>query len=57
MHENDDIAAAAGGFYTALNALFEGDVAPMVDVWSHAEDVTYMGPDGRLSASGRNRRR
>jgi ketosteroid isomerase-like protein len=46
MHEIDDIAAAAGGFYAALNALFEGDVAPMVDVWSHAEDVTYMGPDG-----------
>jgi ketosteroid isomerase-like protein len=46
MHDNDEIAAAAAGFYTALNALFEGDVAPMTEVWSHADDVTYMGPDG-----------
>jgi ketosteroid isomerase-like protein len=46
MHDNDEIAAAAAGFYAALNALFEGDVAPMVEVWSHADDVTYMGPDG-----------
>jgi ketosteroid isomerase-like protein len=46
MDENDEIAAAAAGFYAALNALFEGDLAPMVEVWSHADDVTYMGPDG-----------
>jgi ketosteroid isomerase-like protein len=46
MPENDDIAAAAAGFYSALNALFEGDLAPMIEVWSHADDVTYMGPDG-----------
>jgi len=46
MHDHDDIAAAAAGFYAALNALFEGELAPMVEVWSHADDVTYMGPDG-----------
>ena len=46
MHDHDDIAAAAAGFYAALNALFEGNLAPMVEVWSHADDVTYMGPDG-----------
>ncbi|HSA86728.1 MAG TPA: nuclear transport factor 2 family protein [Nitrospira sp.] len=46
MHEHDEITAVAAGFYTALNALFEGDLAPMVEVWSHADDVTYMGPDG-----------
>lgn len=46
MHDHDDIAAAAAGFYAALNALFEGEIAPMVEVWSHADDVTYMGPDG-----------
>jgi len=46
MHDHDEIAAAAAGFYAALNALFEGDLAPMVAVWSHQDDVTYMGPDG-----------
>jgi ketosteroid isomerase-like protein len=46
MHARDEVAAAAAGFYTALNALFEGDLGPMVEVWSHADDVTYMGPDG-----------
>ena len=46
MHDHDDIAAAAAGFYAALNALFEGELAPMIEVWSHADDVTYMGPDG-----------
>ena len=47
-HADDDKAVrdAAAGFYAALNALFVGDVSPMKDVWSHAEDVTYMGPMG-----------
>jgi ketosteroid isomerase-like protein len=33
-------------FYAALNALFTGDVVPMQGIWSHADDVTYMGPTG-----------
>ena len=33
-------------FYSALNAMFTGNLEPMQEVWSHAEDVTYMGPDG-----------
>lgn len=37
---------AAAGFYSALNVLFTGKMEPMRDVWSHADDVTYMGPDG-----------
>lgn len=36
-------------FYTALNAMFEGKVEPMQAVWSHADDVTYMGPDGEFT--------
>ena len=40
------VIAAAGQFYTALNAMFTGDVGPMKDVWSHSDDVTYMGPGG-----------
>lgn len=46
MTDHDEIAKAAAGFYAALNALFEGELGPMVEVWSHADDVTYMGPDG-----------
>jgi ketosteroid isomerase-like protein len=46
MTDHDEITKAAAGFYAALNALFEGELGPMVEVWSHADDVTYMGPDG-----------
>jgi len=35
-------------FYIALNELFTGDLGPMKDIWSHGEDVTYMGPGGGL---------
>jgi len=52
MH--DDIAAAAAGFYAALNALFKGEIAPMVEVWSHADDVTYMGPDNGFQTGWKN---
>lgn len=37
---------ANAAFYSALNMMFRGDIAPMDAVWSHADDVTYMGPDG-----------
>ena len=37
---------ASSKFYASLNTLFTGDAAPMQEVWSHADDVTYMGPAG-----------
>ena len=40
------VGEAAAHFYSALNAMFTGDVAPMKEVWSHKPDVTYMGPGG-----------
>ncbi len=40
------VKAAAAQFYAALNRMFTGDLAPMMEVWSHADDVTYMGPGG-----------
>lgn len=48
MRDEDELAVrqASEQFYAALNALFTGDLAPMEEVWSHAEDVTYMGPGG-----------
>ncbi len=39
---------ALAQFYTALNALFTGEMKLMNDVWSHADDVTYMGPAGGM---------
>lgn len=48
---NDDAAVrqANDAFYAALNAMFQGEIAPMNAVWSHADDVTYMGPDGKFT--------
>ena len=49
---NTDIAAeaaveaAVAEFYAALNAMFTGNLAPMEAVWSHNDDVIYMGPAG-----------
>ncbi|MEO8603102.1 MAG: nuclear transport factor 2 family protein [bacterium] len=42
------VRQAATRFYAALNALFSGAVAPMQAVWSHADDVSYMGPAGGM---------
>jgi ketosteroid isomerase-like protein len=44
--EKQAVARANEQFYAALNKVFAGDTKPMQDVWSHADDVTYMGPDG-----------
>jgi|SRR5438128_5438744 len=46
--EQDDKAVrnAAARFYAALNEMFTGELGPMKKVWSHADDVTYMGPGG-----------
>jgi len=40
------VSAAIDHFYSALNTLFTGNGQAMKDAWSHADDVTYMGPDG-----------
>jgi ketosteroid isomerase-like protein len=44
----DSVRQATDRFYAALNAMFKGDVEPMEAAWSHANDVTYMGPDGKF---------
>ena len=44
--EKQAVTRANEQFYAALGKIFTGDTKPMQDVWSHAEDVTYMGPDG-----------
>ena len=42
------VRAAVATFHDALNGLFTGDAAPMKAIWSHADDVTYMGPVGGM---------
>jgi ketosteroid isomerase-like protein len=49
-NDHKEILEAAAQFYQALNAMFEGDLTLMKEVWSHADDVTYMGPDGGFQA-------
>ncbi len=46
QHGEKAVREAATEFYSALNVLFTGNLAPMKEIWSHADDITYMGPDG-----------
>lgn len=42
------VRQAADNFYAALNDMFTGSIDRMQEVWSHADDVTYLGPDGKF---------
>ena len=42
------VMEATDKFYVALNSMFKGDLHLMKEVWSHADDVTYMGPSGAI---------
>ena len=46
--ETKAVEQATAQFYTSLNAMFTGDVGPMQSVWSHADDVSFMGPGGGI---------
>lgn len=35
-------------FFVALNRIFTGDSDTMANLWSHADDITYMSPFGEL---------
>ena len=37
---------AISQFYLAHNEIFNGNLAPMEEIWSQADDVTYMSPIG-----------
>lgn len=43
-----EIRLATKDFYRALNAIFIGDTSLMERVWSHANDVSYLGPQGGI---------
>lgn len=44
--DTQGVDQAVNQFYASLNALFTGDVSGMEKIWSHADDITYMGPGG-----------
>lgn len=46
--EKQAVKLAVDQFYQALGALFTGDAEPMKEVWSHADDVTYLSPAGGI---------
>lgn len=44
----EEVRTASGQFYASLNSLFKGELDPMIGLWSHADDVTYLGPAGGI---------
>jgi len=42
----DEVRQASERFYVALNSVLNGDLRPMVEVWSHGSDVSVMHPFG-----------
>ncbi len=46
IHVVEEIQHALQQFYDALNAMLTGDLNPMREIWSRADDVTMAGPFG-----------
>jgi uncharacterized protein (TIGR02246 family) len=40
------VRAAVDQWFVVLNAMFAGDPKPFADLYSHVDDVTYMGAEG-----------
>ena len=39
-----NLKSASDAFYAALAEVLAGDATAMVDLWSHQDDASYMGP-------------
>lgn len=48
LNDVQGVRLATTEFYASLNALFTGDASPMIQLWSHSDEVTYMGPAGGI---------
>jgi len=48
MTPENDLKEAVEKFYKALNEIFTGSNSLMKEVWSHADDINYMGPMGEM---------
>jgi ketosteroid isomerase-like protein len=44
--ETKAVEEANAKFYTGLNELFSGDIGVLEESWSHADDITCLGPTG-----------
>ena len=49
MTLEEEIRQASVQFYASLNRLINGDLGPMLEVWSHGPDVATMNPRGRVN--------
>ncbi len=50
LNSEQALRAANDSLYAALNAMFTGNLEPMISVWSHSDFVTQMSPfGGRLT--------
>ena len=48
MSDEAAVLAADDAFFAALREMFTGNLDPMKALWSHADDVVYMGPTSVL---------
>ena len=46
MDDEAAVREAVDQWFTALNAMLNGDPAPFSELYSHADDVTYMSAEG-----------
>ena len=44
MSTEDEVRKASQRFYAGLSFMAQGDVGPLVDIWSHSATVTTMHP-------------
>jgi len=42
----EELTEANNQFYAGLNEMFNGNIEPLNDLWSHTNSITYMGPFG-----------
>jgi ketosteroid isomerase-like protein len=49
MAVEDEIRQASEQFYAALNRMLNGDLRPLMEVWSHGSGVSAMHPFGSRS--------
>jgi ketosteroid isomerase-like protein len=48
MSAEDEVRQASDQYYAALSHLLNGDVGPIMEVWSHSPDITAMNPYGGI---------
>ncbi len=46
MSDEGAVRKAVDQWFVILNAMLNGDPRPLADLYSHADDVTYMGAEG-----------